>query len=359
MPLAKLRVFATRAQRVANRAQRVAKSRFLGSRKVHQGVTFSAICTLTILVALPSVGSRIEDGTLQSEMRSRLVMASLQHSNPVRRNSVMVDVPQTHSLRLASLDHDTGSNALKGGGRSLPAPLTEFGESADRVREDALPDARITEPEPQRLHAPEASPRPKPRGNLQFAERFFDMDMRLSTHGAGIAPLALGQVMAPQSSLRPLARPAGMERRTVHYTRSFLRNVTLRTLDEQAACLATAIYHEARGESIQGQFAVAEVILNRVASRHFPNSICGVVYQGARAQGRGCQFSFACDGRSEAMPNSRAATKARRIAQVMADGGHRGLTSGALYFHTTAVNPSWAQRFKQTSQIGAHLFYRG
>lgn len=350
MPRAKSRVFATRIQQIL-------KVRLGHSHKAQQGLTFSAICAVAIVIALPSVGSRLEDATLHSDMRARLVMASVQQSNPVHRNRMMMDAPQAASISLASLGGDV--TAL----RSVAGALTKSAEVSDG-RLDQGQDAdlfvpQITSPVALYGNGPAHSPRPKPRDNVKLAAHTPAIDIRLSTHGAGVAPLALGQMLAPMASQRPVARPAGMHRRTVEYTRSFLRNVTLRTLNEQETCLATAIYHEARGESIQGQFAVAEVILNRVASRSFPNSICGVVYQGAQGQGRGCQFSFACDGRSEAMPNRRAATKARRIAQVMADGGHRGLTSGALYFHTTAVNPGWAKRFTQTSQIGAHLFYRG
>ncbi len=320
-----------------------------------RGLTFSAIWAVAVLIALPSVGSRLEDATLQSEIRARLVMASVQESNPLNRNSVMVEAPRLVAFDMAALDHGQDRKRRKDG--ALPMSSQAFGVQPDSS--NGLVERGESPSDTLDLRAPDVSLRPKPRDTLRLVVHVPHTDIRISTQGAGIAPLALGKMLAPQASLRPMVRPAGLQRRTVRYTRSFLRNVTLRNLDKQESCLATAIYHEARGESIKGQFAVAEVILNRVASRSFPNSICGVVYQGASNQGRGCQFSFACDGRSEAMPNKVAATRARRIAQVMADGGHRGLTGGALYFHTTAVNPSWARRFTQTSQIGAHLFYRG
>ena len=75
-----------------------------------------------------------------------------------------------------------------------------------------------------------------------------------------------------------------------------------------------------------------------------PADICGVVFQGVR-EGRygGCQFSFACDSKPDEMRNGSASDLARRIAQVMSDGAHRGLTGGALYFHTTAVAPFMVQ----------------
>jgi spore germination cell wall hydrolase CwlJ-like protein len=122
-----------------------------------------------------------------------------------------------------------------------------------------------------------------------------------------------------------------------------------------AACLATAIYFEARGETLAGQFAVAEVILNRVDSPRYPGSVCAVV--GQRNAG-GCQFSYACDGRADAMRDPSARAVAERIAGVMLAGAPRALTQGATHFHTRAVRPGWAARFPRTAAIGAHLFYR-
>ncbi len=120
-------------------------------------------------------------------------------------------------------------------------------------------------------------------------------------------------------------------------------------------CLRTAIYFEARGESIKGQVAVAEVVLNRVASRRFPGSVCAVVNQRG---GGGCQFSFVCDGYADRMRERGAADRAGRIARAMLDGAPRSLTAGATYFHTNGVRPSWARQFDRTASIGAHYFYR-
>ena len=96
---------------------------------------------------------------------------------------------------------------------------------------------------------------------------------------------------------------------------------------------------------------MAEVILNRVDSRRFPGSVCGVVNQSG-------QFSFMFDGHSDNMRDRGAIDRAGRIARLMLDGAPRGLTAGATYFHTTGVRPAWARRFDRTAQIGAHLFYR-
>ena len=125
--------------------------------------------------------------------------------------------------------------------------------------------------------------------------------------------------------------------------------------DAQWQCLATALYHEARGESVKGQIAVAEVILNRVDSPAYPRSVCGVVQQGGKG---GCQFSYTCDGRSDRISDRAAWARAGKIARSMRDGAPRVLTAGATHFHTVNVRPGWARRFDRTASIGAHLFYR-
>ena len=141
----------------------------------------------------------------------------------------------------------------------------------------------------------------------------------------------------------------------IRYEETFLAAQPAPKGDAQWQCLQNALYFEARGESLKGQFAVAEVILNRVDSGEYPNSVCGVVKQGG---GGGCQFSYVCDGNSDVMRDREAAEKAGRIAAIMLNGAPRGLTAGATHFHTRAVNPRWAHRFPRTAAIGAHLFYR-
>ena len=126
---------------------------------------------------------------------------------------------------------------------------------------------------------------------------------------------------------------------------------------EQWSCLATALYFEARGESVKGQFAVAEVILNRVDSRKYPNSICAVVNQGSKRR-NACQFSYTCDGRADKIREKAVYETVAKIARLMIDGAPRALTGGATHFHTTNVRPRWARRFPNTAKIGSHLFYR-
>lgn len=142
----------------------------------------------------------------------------------------------------------------------------------------------------------------------------------------------------------------------LRYDSSYLLNMP-QSNDPTVTCLAEAIYHEARGEDVYGQFAVAEVILNRVDLPNYPNSVCGVVHQNAD-RGNACQFSYACNGRSRAMLEPAARRLANAIAQVMLGGAPRELTDGATHFHTTGVRPRWASAFHRTAQYGSHLFYR-
>lgn len=122
-------------------------------------------------------------------------------------------------------------------------------------------------------------------------------------------------------------------------------------------CLAEALYFEARGETVKGQFAVAEVIMNRVDSKRFPDTVCGVIHQGT---GRkfACQFTYTCDGRAEIISNKKIHTHLKKIAKIVLNAEERPLTQGATYYHTKAVRPSWSRKFHRTTVIGSHLFYR-
>nr|WP_309503663.1 cell wall hydrolase [uncultured Roseovarius sp.] len=122
-------------------------------------------------------------------------------------------------------------------------------------------------------------------------------------------------------------------------------------------CLSEALYFEARGESVKGQFAVAEVILNRVDSPNYPDTICGVVHQGTGRKYQ-CQFTYTCDGHKEVIAEPRAFERVGKIAKIMVKGAARPLTKGATHYHTRAVSPRWARVFPRTASIGVHHFYR-
>ncbi len=163
---------------------------------------------------------------------------------------------------------------------------------------------------------------------------------------------------AKPAHLRSLLSPTAPSSATdVNYSRGFLSEQPRAAGDEQWQCLAEALYFEARGETVKGQFAVAEVILNRVDSPRYPNSVCGVVHQGTGKK-YGCQFTYTCDGNPESIHEPGAFADVGKVALLMLSGAPRALTDGATHYHTGQVNPKWARKFPLTAQIGTHLFYR-
>jgi len=133
----------------------------------------------------------------------------------------------------------------------------------------------------------------------------------------------------------------------------------------QMTCLAQNVYFEARNQSYNGQMAVAHVTLNRVENDRFPNTICGVVKQ-ARVDRSGnpirhqCQFSWYCDGLSDAPKNEEAWLHAVMVAQeamFLYKSGH-DITDGADHYHAKNVDPFWADHMTYMMQIDDHLFYR-
>ncbi len=122
-------------------------------------------------------------------------------------------------------------------------------------------------------------------------------------------------------------------------------------------CLTEALYFEARGEEVVGQYAVAEVILNRVDHRNYPNTICGVVNQGTGRQ-YACQFTYTCDGNPETIHDTGAWHRLGHVARIMMDGAPRDLTDGATHYHANWVNPRWARLYPRTATYGVHHFYR-
>lgn len=123
-------------------------------------------------------------------------------------------------------------------------------------------------------------------------------------------------------------------------------------------CLASGIYFEARGESVKGQAAVAQVILNRVRNPAYPKTICGVVYQNKDWRNR-CQFSFACDNIKDRVNSQRHWKMAREVAMATT-AGKIWLTEvgSATHYHAVYVRPAWGKTMKKVGRIGLHVFYR-
>tara|TARA_Y100001938_G_scaffold140413_1_gene208558 strand:- start:393 stop:944 length:552 start_codon:yes stop_codon:yes gene_type:complete len=126
-------------------------------------------------------------------------------------------------------------------------------------------------------------------------------------------------------------------------------------------CLAKNIYFEARDQSVKGQIAVALVTINRVKSRRFPNSICKVVHQATRRNGKivlhKCHFSWYCDGRSDRPKDKMSWEISLLIARAMLKNPIQDFLHGATHYHRVDVNPYWNRRMLKFSTIGDHVFY--
>jgi hypothetical protein len=122
-------------------------------------------------------------------------------------------------------------------------------------------------------------------------------------------------------------------------------------------CLAQAIGHEAANEPESGRQAVAQVILNRVRHRAFPNTVCGVVFQGSLRR-TGCQFTFTCDGSLNRALSRRTWADALRIAGQAMEGQLPPTIGAATHYHADYVAPRWAPAMMRVSKIGAHIFYQ-
>lgn len=126
---------------------------------------------------------------------------------------------------------------------------------------------------------------------------------------------------------------------------------------EALLCLSLNIYFEARSEPIQGQIAVAEVTLNRVASNKFPDNICAVVLQ---ENSQGCQFSWWCDSKSDEPKEHNSFQTAKSLAKLMIEEGEYISVVGkeATHYHTEDISPYWKDDYSTITQVGKHIFYK-
>ena len=123
-------------------------------------------------------------------------------------------------------------------------------------------------------------------------------------------------------------------------------------------CLALNVYHEARSEPLQGQAAVAHVVLNRVASGRWPDDVCSVIHQGYEKGRFRCQFTWYCDGKPDEPTEILAWAKSVLVANQVLTGVVPDVTNGATHYHARYVNPYWSASLSKTVTYGSHLFYR-
>jgi N-acetylmuramoyl-L-alanine amidase len=121
--------------------------------------------------------------------------------------------------------------------------------------------------------------------------------------------------------------------------------------DRAVACLAEAVYYEARGTSAEGQAAVAHVVLNRAEHDEFPDTPCAVIADR-------CQFSYRCNGRPERLADPDDRAEAFDTAEAVLEGDVADPTDGALFFHSAGVDPRWFRTRPHVGRIGGNVFYR-
>ena len=165
-----------------------------------------------------------------------------------------------------------------------------------------------------------------------------------------------------------------VETRVVEYHTETIKEIEVVPVNmidyDELECMALNIYHEARGERIEGQVAVSQVVLNRKKSNFFPNTVCGVIKQAKISRWylenhnrevpvrNQCQFSWYCDGKSDNPRDMRAWGHSLTIASQVMRGEHPDLTQGAMFYHAHYVEPYWKHTMLHVGNVGDHLFYK-
>ncbi len=209
-------------------------------------------------------------------------------------------------------------------------------------------------------------------GSVLVAQRL--EEVALLRHPQPIDPHSPAPIPRPQAPDFTLA-PGEMRAISADQARAFNAGVPFSTLPILAAkpflpsadrledyaraleCLTAAIYHEAASETAEGQAGVAQVVLNRVRHPAYPNTVCGVVFQGS-TRSTGCQFTFTCDGALARTPSVEGWARARAVASAALNGSVAAGVGMATHYHADWVAPYWAERLVKVRQIGSHIFYR-
>ena len=265
---------------------------------------------------------------------------SVANSEPVKSEPVM-PAPLRPARAMPGAMPDVASQPM-----SIPAPLVFEQPELDKIQPlTELPKIEIVE-QPKPGETPKT---PEPQKAAPFAEK--------PAEGPAMAAMAsaTGTVDAeeypkPVMVYLPVAKPP--------MSPAQLLNLHDADYDKAERCLAQAIYFEARAEPVRGQQAVAQVVLNRVFSPYYPKDVCSVVYQNAHRH-LSCQFTFACDGKPEAIRERGAWARANRIAKQALDAKvWLPEVAKATHYHATYVKPDWIRDMKMLVKTGVHIFYR-
>jgi spore germination cell wall hydrolase CwlJ-like protein len=202
---------------------------------------------------------------------------------------------------------------------------------------------------------------------LHYVEKYFDRNHDLFCRWGGLFALIFFMLYVPFSMVGHM-----QDKLDAQQTANVLLTSEIETLNhkveflnlsyekkqlvlKEVECLARNIYFEAGGEPRAGKIAVAEVTMNRVKSKQYPRTVCGVVHQ--RTKGT-CQFSWVCEGKKKVYRNSSAWRDSIKIAEnILISKHHYGIIGSAKYFHADYVDPAWAEQKQLIRKIGNHIFY--
>jgi Cell Wall Hydrolase len=261
--------------------------------------------------------------------------------------------------RLAVLPPSAPSE-LQGGAEESAAPS----DLQSNAHEPAAPSDRSDDAnEPADagtlMRLPEADPAATREASLYFGVGPVDRALGgIEPWMPGEAPVIEDGAASGGQTIAPKGEVTGADQRPMSPAERLALDDKGRAKAEK--CLTAAIYFEARGEPVRGQIAVAQVVMNRVFSGYYPNSVCGVVYQSSsRRHHFGCQFSFTCDGIPDVVREPDAWERAKKIAAETLDGRLWLPEVGkATHYHAYWVHPSWVHEMTKMYRLGVHTFYR-
>ncbi|OAS26164.1 cell wall hydrolase [Methylobacterium platani] len=251
--------------------------------------------------------------------------------------------PQEGFVPFAEAEGEAGASSPAAGATAPTRGASAGGQTAAKDRETVAGRGGSTPAVPRAVALSSTTPAPADATPVEIAaggqiSPRLDRDVRAAiTTAARIAPEAL-----PSEDAR----------------RRYADLITPENAEKEQRCLAEAVYFEARGEPEQGQAAVAQVVLNRAKSGLYPSNICGVVYQN-RHRYMGCQFSFACEGKSLRITDDASWQTATRVAHAVVEGRtYLADVGGATHYHADYVKPRWSRRLRKMDVIGRHIFYQ-
>ncbi len=262
----------------------------------------------------------------------------------------------TASNSLASInsqyDVSSGTSSAAAHWRDVVSPATTIAGKGSLLDESVREDFRV-EPTDNRIIV------------ASYGKSDFVSDETVLATTPGEAQLPSSGSLLPGARVKLVSIPPSPSISQLESGFRLGRGEKRKVLEEREArlaeknCLARAIYFEARSEPEAGQIAVANVILNRVKSERYPDTICGVVYDGAHRL-NSCQFSFACDGKEDSPRATAQWTKAKKLASRALEGdAYVRVVSTATHYHADYVNPRWSGTMKRLIKIGRHIFYHG